>query len=118
MIKRPMLGLATAWICGLLMANQQLPFGKSSFFLMYLILIFILMKFLKTYPEWLNSYVHLKRYPQMTIFLFCIPILFLIGYERMEYIQNKISENRQPWVELEKNPYVMRLLNKETKVNE
>ncbi len=98
-----MLGLATAWICGLLMANQQLLFGKSSFFLIYFIFIFILMKFLKTYPEWLNSYVHSKRYLQMTLFLLCIPILFLIGYERMEYIKNKISEYRQPWVELEKN---------------
>ena len=39
MVKRPMLGLAVAWICGLLIAKWQLLFGKSIFILIYFILI-------------------------------------------------------------------------------
>ena len=51
-------------------------------------------------PRWLNSYVHEKRYPQMTIFFLCIPFLFFIGYERMEYMQHKILQEKEAWNEL------------------
>lgn len=101
MIKRPMLGLAAAWLCGLLVAKTQLPFGKSSFFLISIILIIILIKFLKKYPNGLDSYISVKRYPQMTLFLFCIPILFFLAYVRMDNIQNKIFQNGEPWSKLE-----------------
>ncbi len=96
-----MLSLAVAWICGLLIAKWQLPFGKSIFILIYFILISILILKLKKEPSWLNSYVHEKRYPQMTLFFLCIPLLFFIGYERMEYIQNKISQEKEGWEKLE-----------------
>ena len=71
-----MVGLAVAWICGLLIAKWQLPFGKSIFILIYFILISILILKLKKEPSWLNFYVHEKRYPQMTVFFLCIPFLF------------------------------------------
>ncbi len=100
MIKRPMLSLAVAWICGLLIAKWQLPFGKSIFILIYFILISILILKLKKEPRWLNSYVHEKRYPQMTVFFLCMPLLFFTGYERMEYIQYKISQEKEAWNEL------------------
>ena len=100
MIKRPMLALAVAWICGLLIAKWQLPFGKSIFILIYFILMSIVILKLNKEPRWLNSYVHEKRYPQMTIFFLCIPFLFFIGYERMEYMQHKILQEKEAWNEL------------------
>ena len=75
-----MLGLAVAWLCGLLVAKWQLPFGKISFFLIYIILIFILIIGLKKYPNILDSYVNIKRYPQMTLFLCLIPIVFFFRF--------------------------------------
>ena len=95
-----MLSLAVAWICGLLIAKWQLPFGKSIFILIYFILISILILKLKKEPRWLNSYVHEKRYPQITLFFLCIPLLFFIGYERMEYIQHKILQEKEGWEKL------------------
>ena len=104
-----MLSLAVAWICGLLIAKWQLPFGKSIFILIYFILISILILKLKKEPSWLNSYVHEKRYPQMTVFFLCIPLLFFIGYERMEYTQSKILQEKEVWssIEREGETYVL-----------
>lgn len=96
-----MVGLAVAWICGLLIAKWQLPFGKSIFMFSYIILISIFFLKLKKEPQWLNSYVHVKRYPQMTLFFLCIPILFFAGYERMDYTKNKILEDSEAWNKLE-----------------
>ena len=96
-----MVGLAVAWICGLLIAKWQLPFGKSIFILIYFILISIFILKLKKEPSWLNSYVNSKRYPQMTLFFFCIPILFFIAYQRMDDIQNKILREKEAWNRLE-----------------
>ena len=96
-----MLGLAVAWICGLLIAKWQLPFGKCIFIFSYFILISIFILKLKKEPRWLNSYVNPKRYPQMTLYFFCIPLLFFIGYERMDAMEHKMIEEKEAWYKLE-----------------
>ena len=96
-MKRPMCSLAVAWLAGILTAGYGT--GKEIMFLLfsYFILIILLLLYLKRNPGQLTPYVQREWYPQLTLLLFLIPCMLLLGHGRMEHFLAEQEKLERPW---------------------
>ena len=96
-MKRPMIMLAAAWFAGLISAKVQPGLDEKYVIISYCILIFVSLFYVKKYPGLLSNYVQEAWYPQLTLLIFIIPILFLAGHGRMERVLLEQQLSAEPW---------------------
>ena len=89
--------LAAAWFAGLISAKVQPGLDEKYVIISYCILIFVSLFYVKKYPGLLSNYVQEEWYPQLTLLIFIIPILFLAGHGRMEQVLLEQQLAADPW---------------------
>ena len=89
--------LAVSWLAGMLLAGYGPDIGTGIVLFIYFILIIFGLLVLKKHPHVFNSHVQIEWYPQLTLLLFLIPLLLLIGFWRSESFMEKQAMQEQPW---------------------
>lgn len=112
-----MIVLAAAWLSGIL-TGRYLPraFDISMFSYIFLVLIFLFI--LRKHPAMITPYVRKNRYPAMTLFLLCLPLLFAGGYLRQLLWEKSVGQACAAWEQLEadgeKQVFVVGTVNNKT----
>jgi|GEM_PF-627476 len=95
-----MIVLAAVWLSGIFI-GRCLPQAFGILFFSYFLLVLIFLLVLRKFPAMITPYVRKNRYPAMTLFLACLPLLFGGGCLRQQLWENGVEQACSVWEQLE-----------------